>query len=399
MRQGRRDLVVAAVFCAVVGLYDALYVWHLISGGPLLGPGISAFFPDFLVFHAAGRAWIEGQSALIYVSDALTAFQNALYADRLPGEVRFRPFFYPPTWLLMLLPFAAFGVAKAYALFLSGTAALATVLEGRLDWPGWFAILVSPAAVWVALTGQNTFLSLALFYGGLRLLDRAPAAAGILLGLLAYKPQLWLLVPLALVAARQWRAFAWMLGTASAMALASLAVFGPDLWRAFFDAAREAGSERIVEEMLTRVSTQIVSPFAAGYILGLPRTVASALQMASVVLAAAAVWVAFRRYPSSPARTALLATATFLVSPYTLNYDLLLLMPTVVALFRQGAGEGFYPGERLLHLVLWLMPLGSMILARFGLPLVPPMILMLGTVAWMRLIAPKGELRPVAAAR
>jgi len=395
----RRDLVVAAVFCAAVGLYDAFYVWRLVSGGPLIGPGIDAFFPDFLVFHAAGRAWIEGQAALVYNSDALTAFQNALYADRLPGEVRFRPFFYPPTWLLTLLPFAALAVGKAYALFLTGTAALATLLEGRHDWPGWLAILVSPAAVWVALTGQNTFLSLALFYGGFRLLDTAPAAAGILLGLLAYKPQLWLLVPIALIAARQWRVLAWTLGTVIAMALASLVVFGPELWRAFFDAAREASSARIVDEMLTRVSTQIVSPFAAGYILGLPRGIASVLQMAGAVLAAAAVWIAFRRHPSSPARTALLATATFLVSPYTLNYDLLLLMPAVVALFRQGADEGFYPAERLVHLLLWLMPLGGMILARFGLPLVPPAILLFGAVAWMRLIAPKGELRPVAAAR
>ena len=141
MTQGRKDLVVAAVFCAAVSFYDAFYFWRLMSGGPLVGPGISAFFPDFLVFHAAGRAWLEGQGALIYNSDALTAFQNALYADRLPGEVRFRPFFYPPSWLLMLLPLAALAVGRAYALFLSGTVAR------RHDWRGWLAILVSPAAV------------------------------------------------------------------------------------------------------------------------------------------------------------------------------------------------------------------------------------------------------------
>jgi alpha-1,2-mannosyltransferase len=397
--RARPELVVAAAFCAAVGLYDALYVWRLISGGPLIGPGVSAFFPDFLVFQAAARAWLEGQGTLIYNSDALTAFQNALFADRLPGEVRFRPFFYPPTWLLMLLPFATLAVGHAYALFLAGTVALATVFEGRHDWPGWLAILVSPAAVWVALTGQNTFLSLALFYGGLRLLDRAPAAAGILLGLLAYKPQLWLLVPLALIAARQWRALAWMLGTVIALALASLAVFGPDLWHAFFDAAREAGSARIVDEMLSRVSTQIVSPFAAGYMLGLPRSVAGAMQAVAAVLAIASVWLAFRGHPSSVARTAVLATATFLVSPYTLNYDLLLLMPAAVGLFRQGVEKGFYPGERLIHLLLWLMPLAGMVLSRFGLPVVPLVILLFGAVAWARLTAPKGELRPVAAAR
>jgi alpha-1,2-mannosyltransferase len=117
------------------------------------------------------------------------------------------------------------------------------------------------------------------------------------------------------------------------------------------------------------------------------------------VLAIASVWLAFRGHPSSVARTAVLATATFLVSPYTLNYDLLLLMPAAVGLFRQGAEKGFYPGERLIHLLLWLMPLAGMVLSRFGLPVVPLVILLFGAVAWARLTAPKGELRPVAAAR
>ncbi|MBS0527189.1 MAG: hypothetical protein JSS04_26410 [Proteobacteria bacterium] len=36
MTSTRRDLVVAAVFCAVVGLYDAFYVWCLVTGGPLV---------------------------------------------------------------------------------------------------------------------------------------------------------------------------------------------------------------------------------------------------------------------------------------------------------------------------------------------------------------------------
>jgi hypothetical protein len=45
------------------------------------------------------------------------------------------------------------------------------------------------------------------------------------------------------------------------------------------------------------------------------------------------------------------------------------------------------------------MPLAGMILARFGVPLVPLLLLLFGAVAWLRLPAPKGELRPVAATR
>jgi hypothetical protein len=396
--RGRVDLAATAVFCFAVGLYDALYVWHLIAKGPLIGPGIGAFFPDFLVFQAAARAWIEGKAALVYDIDALTAFQAAQFADRLPHDLQFRPFLYPPTWLLLLLPFAVAAAGKAYALFLSGTVTLATALEGRHDWPGWLAILISPAAVWVALTGQNTFFSLALLYGGLRWLDGAPVAAGILLGLLAYKPQLWALVPLALLAARRWQALGWMLGTVAALALASLVVFGPELWRSFLVAAREAGSPRLADEMLKHVFSQMTSLFGAGYVLGLPRGAASALQAAGTVLAAVAVWVAFRRHPSSVARTAVLVTATFLVSPYVLNYDLLLLMPCVVGLFRLGARTGFVPGERILCIVLWLMPLAVMVLNRLGLPLAPLAILLFGIVAWMRLPPPKDELQPLAVA-
>ncbi len=400
MRSRRIDLLVAAGFCGAIGLYDSLYVLFILSDGPLIGPSLAVLFPDFLVFHAAVRAWFEGKLALVYDIDAFTAFQNAIYSDRFPGEVHFRPFFYPPVWLLMLLPFGLLGVAKTYGAFMVATAALASAFEGRRDTWGWLAVITSPAAVWVVLAGQNTFLSVALLYGGLRLLDRSPAAAGILLGLLAYKPQIWVLVPLALLAARQWRALAWMIATVAVLSLASLAVFGPGFWLAFFEAAREAGSARVVNEMFERIFMHMTTLLAAARILGLPPAMAGAIQLAGAALAIAAVWFAFRRQGTSDVRTAVLVTATFLVSPYTLNYDLLLLMPAAVALFRRGAVEGFYPLERLVYLALWLIPTFGMILNRLDLPIMPLVVLLFGAIAWARLAtAPKVELPSPATAR
>ena len=385
MKAGRTDLLFAAWFCGALGLYDALYVLLMLVRGPVIGPELTVLFPDFLVFHAAIRAWAEGKAAIVYNIDAFTEFQNAIYPDRFPNVVHFRPFFYPPIWLLMLLPLAGFAVGKAYAVFMAGSAAIATALEGRRDWWGWLAIVTSPAAVWTVLSGQNTFLSLALFYGGFHLLERSPAAAGILLGLLAYKPQIWVLVPVALLAARRWRAFAWTIGTVCLLSLVSVGVFGLDFWRAFFDAAREAGSAHVVNEMFERIFMHMTTLLAAARIVGLPAGVAGAIQLAGSALAIAAVWLAFRRHGPSEARTAVLVTATFLVSPYTLNYDLLLLMPAVVALFRQGAAEGFRPMERLVHLALWLIPTFGMILNRLDLPLMPLIILAFGWFAWKRL--------------
>ena len=83
--------------------------------------------------------------------------------------------------------------------------------------------------------------------------------------------------------------------------------------------------------------------------------------------------------------SAVLATATFLVSPYTLNYDLLLLMPAVVAMFRLGVARGFYPYERLVHLALWVMPTFGWSLNHLGIPITPLVVLLFGAIAWARL--------------
>jgi hypothetical protein len=398
MTSSRTDLRIAAAFCAGIGAYDTLYVLLVLAGGPLIGPPVHAFFADFLVFQSAILAWMQDKAVLIYDISGFTHFQNALYSARFGGQADFRPFFYPPVWLLMLLPLAWVSVNKALVLFLATTAALATRLAGIRDRWGWLAVVTSPAAVWVLISGQNTFLTVALFYGGLRLLDRRPVAAGILLGLLIYKPQLWALVPIALLASRQWRALAWMTATVGALSLASLAVFGPDLWRAFMASTHEGTGRHIANEMFDHFRTQIVTPFAAARIVGLPAGIADAAQLGSALIAIGATWLAFRRHRSCEPRIALLAAATFLVSPYVMNYDLLLLMPAVVSMFRLGVARGFRPMERPIHLALWLMPTFGMYGNLFGLPVMPAFILLFGCIVWTRLQSPSVAALPIESA-
>ncbi len=75
-------------------------------------------------------------------------------------------------------------------------------------------------------------------------------------------------------------------------------------------------------------------------------------------------------------------------------------MPAAVALFRRGAALGFYPLERLVYFVLWLMPTAGMVLNRLDLPIMPLVILLFGGIAWARLRAEsKVELPSAAAAR
>lgn len=133
MNAGRGSLAAAAAFCGGIGLYGLLYVIFLFADGPTIGPHVGVLIPDFLVFDAAARAFFEGKLAVVYDIDAFTRFQVATYPDRLPPSTFFRPFFYPPIFLLLLLPFGLLAVSKAYAVFMAVTAALATALEGRRD--------------------------------------------------------------------------------------------------------------------------------------------------------------------------------------------------------------------------------------------------------------------------
>src|SRR5436309_2254785 len=75
--------------------------------------------------------------------------------------------------------------------------------------PIWLLLAAAYPAVFVNLGhGHNGFLTAALLGGALVLLDRRPIVAGVLFGLMAYKPQFGLMIPLVLIATGRWRAFA-----------------------------------------------------------------------------------------------------------------------------------------------------------------------------------------------
>jgi hypothetical protein len=390
------------MLCGIVGLYDVVYVATTITGTAMIGYKIDVLFPDFLVFHAATRAFFEGRLSMVYDTAALTHLQNTLYAARLSFELGFRPFLYPPIWLLDLLPFGLLPIDTAVTTFLVATAAICAIVLHRvgLRCEAVAAILTAPAAVWVVLAGQNTFLSIALFYGAFALLDRRPTLAGVLLGLLAYKPQIWVLVPVALLAARAWRPLIALTATVAVLSLATLLLFGADFWWAFIAAAQRSSTGAGAAEMYYRVQVQMTTLLAAAKILGAGDGPAMALQLAGAALAIGTVLWVFARYPASHERTAILMTATFLVSPYTLNYDLLLLMPAVALLFLHPPPASYRPMELAVYLSMWLVPSLCVKLNEYGVPLTPLIILLFGAVVWTRLqTVPKVELPETAAAR
>jgi hypothetical protein len=84
-----------------------------------------------------------------------------------------------------------------------------------------------------AFGGQNGFLTAALFGGFLLLLQGLPIASGILLGLMTYKPQFGILLPVALICGGHWRALCSGVIATGFTIVASIMAFGPGTYANF----------------------------------------------------------------------------------------------------------------------------------------------------------------------
>lgn len=315
---------------------------------------------DFSGIWVAGREVLAGAPTRPFDHAAHAAAQAAAFG--LPDH--FLPWPYPPYALALAAALATLPYLVALALWQGGTlalyaAAVRLVARGAPLRRGdvLLVALAFPAVALNAMHGQNGFLSAALLGGGALLVPRRPLLAGVLLGLLAYKPQLALLWPLALLAGRPWRAGAAAAATMAAMTAATLWAWGAEPWRLFF--ANLPWMRGVILEGGGLESYKLVSAFAAVRLVG--GTVAASYALQAIVTAAAAASLAWIWWRPLDARLKLaaLVAATLLASPYCVDYDLTLLGPALAGLAALGLAHGFGPYEKSLLALLWAMPLAA----------------------------------------
>jgi hypothetical protein len=124
------------------------------------------------------------------------------------GNVGWAAFFYPPIFLLVCLPLALLPFWWSAVAWIAATAVAVFVAIGPIlprVGSAWLIAVAFPAAWMSAASGQSSVLAAALFTIAARSLDRGPVLAGLCYGCLAVKPQLGLIVPIALIAAGRWR--------------------------------------------------------------------------------------------------------------------------------------------------------------------------------------------------
>ncbi len=335
---------IAWLVIAASGLYEVAYIWMWLQNTDI--------GTDYFMFWSAGRWMIErGLTAPLYDLDTFHAYQETLFR----GFGSYHPLPYPPTFAPALVPLGWMPLAAGLAISMATTLALflwltAGGLKMRI-----LALLSSPATLAVIIVGQIAFLSSALLIGGLRLVERGPIVAGVLFGLLSIKPQIGLLVPVALLAFRAWRAFAVAAIVTLLLPIPALLIEGPGVWAAWLH-LMPAIASYLPNASESHVG-QMVSPAAAFVTAGVPLKIAELIQLPISLAVIAVAYVSCRRHGLSDMTVAMLGVGTLLVTPYAWFYDLLIAAYAVVVLAEAGLRTGFRKWELPALLLGWVLPL------------------------------------------
>jgi Glycosyltransferase family 87 len=391
----RERMRLVALALLIAGLIGAVFLVATSDGlNDRMGRPLGT---DFSNVYAAGTYVLEGNAAAPFDARQQFAREREIFGPK----TSFFGWHYPPYFLglaalLALMPYGlSLAVWQGVTLILYLLAMRAILFippplageGGQRSWPGggpsrrsdvtppdsalraeppspfrrgtdklWLLLALAFPAVFVNLgQGHNGFLTTALIGGALALLDRRPLIAGVLIGLLAYKPQFGLLIPLVLAVSGRWRVFAVAAVTVIAMTVAVTLACGADVWNAFV-----AGSKFTRLVILEQGATgwyKIQSVFSWVRMWGGGIDLAYAVQGTVTVLVAAALAWLWRSKAAYPLKAAALLIGTLLATPYSLDYDLMVLAPAIAYLALDGIERGFAPYEKTILAALWLVPL------------------------------------------
>jgi hypothetical protein len=314
---------------------------------------------DFSSFWTAGRMALDGHAALTYDWMSHWEVQKQTH-----GIDMFFPWSYPPIFLLVAATVAILPYVPALLVW-QAASLTAALLAFRAILPQPRALLFAfgfPGVLICLGHGQTGFLTAALLTGGILALPRNEIFAGLLFGLLAYKPQFGLLIPFVLAAGGYWRAVAAAAATVLASFAVTFALWGWPVWQAFLDSLPL--TQKIVFETGNTGFEKFQSIFAWVRLWGGPLRLAYGLQ-GIVTLGALAGCVWIWRSPAAPRlKGAALLTAVLLSSPYVLDYDLIAFAMALALLTAHGIDHGFRPWEKTFMALAWFTPVAAREVAR-----------------------------------
>ncbi|HEX8056283.1 MAG TPA: glycosyltransferase family 87 protein [Novosphingobium sp.] len=328
---------------------------------------------DFISFWTTGH--MLHAHANVYDIAAHTAAQRTFFAS----NDSYTAFFYPPTFLPFCWPLGLLGYFPALALWLAATggtyllAVRAWLNRVGVQQPALVLFAAFPPVLITVTHGQTAFLVATLLGLGGLLALRRPWLAGLLFGLATIKPQFGLLLPVALLLTGEWRVIAGAVLGAGALGLASTVAFGPQIWADWFHIG---GAAQGAMDNGTVGYAKMQSLLAAAMLLGAPGWLAYLLQGAlTLAIVGAVAWASWGRRFDLPLAALVLAGAP-LVTPFVLDYDMVLLAFPLIWLASEALETGFRPWEKLVFVLTFIAGTFARPLAMFvGVPIMPVVLI------------------------
>jgi hypothetical protein len=211
-------------------------------------------------------------------------------------------------------------------------------------------------------------------------IEKHPFRAGLILGLLSFKPHLIAIVPLFLVVGRAWRTLAGLGISVFALVLASAIVFGIESWIRFFEK---------IPFMLSLLKGgflqmhQVVSTVGALLLVGVPYDVAVLVHMVLAVIGICMAAVTWYQNKPSYIRHSLAVLSILFVTPYANSYDLTLLaLPICWIGWEAYKKEGISGFDSFFLVAAWFLPVVTVFLAAIARLQIAPFFI-LGMSVWV----------------
>ena len=340
------------------------------------------FGQDFSQVWVAGKLVNAGLVDRLFSLDAFNDASHRLLERSYPGGI----WSYPPTALLVAAPMALLPYNAAVCVWAAIQAAICCLTgvlatRPRLD-PARAAMvaITSPALILSCLFGQFSIPVGCLAILAIFLLETRPVLAGVLVGLMAVKPQFGVVPAIVLLAAGEWRAIFAASGTVAAMALGVAALWGVDVWPRFI-------TDTLPAQVANMANLENYRPVAHSVrdclvLVGVPHDLAMAAQIAAGLLAVVVCVLVVRRDRNPRPRAFVVCVASVLILPYTNIYDQAI--PAMGALALYGSRENLSKLVLAGLYVIWLGPVLDIFLGGWGLLKISPFVGLIVLAGFLR---------------
>jgi alpha-1,2-mannosyltransferase len=361
-----------------------LYIWLLFGFTTLrsdlamiadgsIGDDYHLIGRDFVNIWQGGKLAEAGEVERVYNREAYRAS-----LEKTAGLKGIYTFSYPPHMLAMSVPFGRLSYLAALMTW--------TILTFGLFWhaarpwladvalPSW-SVFVLPGTVVNLWAGHFGFLIGALVLYGWRNAGNVPLKSGVAFAAMTVKPHLGVLVPLLLVAKKQWHVVVFSAVLSVLFFIISAALFGIDAWMIWLKSTLPYQSSLIGTHesgMGFLLMMPTVERLASA--LGLNTGSGFVMQFSFALAALGLLGHAWHQGVEIRELGLLSILATFLVLPYVFNYDMVAFDIVILVMTARYAGV-LSLAERWILAAAFLIPVIQVALAQSGLPIAPVVIL------------------------